>query len=277
MKKENLIVIGSFLVLILLICFFYYLHDKKEETYSFHIYFFNAGKADAIVLSKNNHYLMIDTGEQSLSGEIIQYFKNQHIQKLDYLILTHFDKDHIGNAARILKEVEVGEVLQSNVPKKSDSYDKYLSALYKKNVLATTVSKNYQISFEGVEITVNGPEKVYDKNESNNSSLIVSIKDNQNSFLFMGDAENARIKDFLEENTNTYQFLKIPYHGHSLKQMDTLLEKIQPTIAVITSSDQEKEDEDTIAMLNQHQVKTYLTRKGPITVLSNGKELIIKQ
>lgn len=271
--KIILPVIVIFVLIILLLIF----TNRNYKDYDFKIYFFNAGKADAIVLSKNDHYIMIDTGEESLSNEILEYFKKNNITKLDYLIITHFDKDHVGSASSIIDNIDVENVLQSNYPKDSEYYNNYVESLRNKNITAITVSDNYEFVISGLKITVNGPTGVYENNESNNSSLIVTVINDSKKFLFMGDSQNARIKDFLEISDTDYDFIKIPYHGHYLKRLDEILENNEIKYAVITSSDKELEDDETIEMLNNYNINCYFTRKGPVTILSNGEDIVIKQ
>ena len=276
MKKENIIIIIIF-VLILAALILGYSIKGNNVNYDFKIYFFNAGKADAIILSKNGKYIMIDAGEESLSDDILKYFQNNNITKLDYLIITHFDKDHVGSASTIIDNIEIGEVLQSNVPKESEYYDNYIKSLNQKGIMTRTISGDYEIALDNLKIVVNGPEKVYDSNESNNASLIVSVTYNKNKFLFMGDAQNARIKDFLSTNVESYNFLKVPYHGNYLNRLVDLLETINPEYGVMTCSIDEGCENETLEVLNTYNVKYYLTRDGSITVLSNGEEIIIKQ
>ena len=274
--KEKIIILIVLLLLIVLLIIFRTV-IKKEDKNNLQIYFFNAGKADAILVSKNNKYIMIDTGEELLASEILNYFKNNNITKLEYLIITHFDKDHVGSASKIIDNINIGEVLQSNYPKESEYYNNYLNSLEKENITPITVNDNYLINLEGLEIIVNGPSTIYDNNESNNSSLIVSIINSNNKFLFMGDSQNPRIKDYLEIDKNGYDFLKVPYHGHYLKRLDDIIESKNIKYAVITSSEEEKEDEKTVDILKKYNINYYLTRKGSITIISDGKDIKIKQ
>lgn len=276
MDKKDKIFIIIFILIIVGITMIS-LKTEDESKYGFKIYFFNAGKADAIVLSKDNKYMMIDTGEEILYDEIDKYFKDNNITKLDYLIITHFDKDHVGSASKIIDNYEIGEVLQSNVEKDSIYYNNYINSLKNKNISPIIVSDNKKIDFSDLDITINGPTNVYENNESNNSSLIVSIKYQNNSFLFMGDAQNARIKDYLKIDDKKYDFLKVPYHGHYLKRLEEILKNLDIKSAVITSGNDELEDPETLDVLNQYGVKYYLTRKGNITVLSDGNEILVKQ
>jgi len=274
-KKETIIILVITLIIVLGLSLIY--KFKEVDNYNFKIYFFNAGKADAILISKNNKYIMIDTGEESLSNEILRYFKENNITRLEYLIITHFDKDHVGSASSIIDNIEIGKVLQSNVPKDSEYYTNYLNSLNVKNIEPVTVTGNYDISFDDLAINVNGPSTTYENNESNNSSLIVSIKNGENKFLFMGDSENARIKDFINDNKETYDFIKIPYHGYYLKRLGSLLENIDAKYGVMTCSSNLGCEEETINVLNNYNVKYYMTKNGGISVLSDGENIIVNQ
>lgn len=277
MVSKEKIIIGIILLTIIIGLLFIYRKENISSDYDFKVYFFNAGKADAILLSKNNKYILIDTGEEELSDDILRYFENNNITKLEYLIITHFDKDHVGSASTIIDNIEIGEVLQSNSPKESEYYTNYLNSLSSKNITPKTISGIYQISLNDLKITVNGPETIYNSNESNNSSLIVSVINDENSFLFMGDAENARIKDFVSTNNSTYDFLKVPYHGNYLKQLNNLLDNVKTKYGVMTCSNTEGCEAKTIEVLKSHNVNYYSTKNGSISIYSNGKDIIVKQ
>ena len=275
MHNKGLIAVILIVTAITITIILTYMSKNKEIEYDFKIYFFNAGKADAILLSKNNKYILIDTGEESLSDEILEYFKKNNITRLEYLIITHFDKDHIGSASTIIDNIEIGEVLESNSPKDSIYYANYLNSLSNKSITPKIVSGDYELLFEDLNIIVNGPESIYENSESNNSSLIVKITYNDNKFLFMGDSENARIKDYLKDNTDSYNLIKIPYHGFYLKQLDNLLDIVNPQYGVMTCSKEKGCENDTIELLKKYNIKYYMTKNGSITILSNGKNIKI--
>ena len=191
---------------------------KKIDDNDLKIYFFNAGKADACVISINGKHMMIDTGEKELANEALQYFKDNKIEKLDYLIITHFDKDHVGGASKVINGIDIDKIITSNYDKEG----------------AEHVTDKKEISLDSLKITIIGTDSIFDNNESNNSSLIVSIIDKNNKFLFTGDIQNARIKEYLSDYKDTYDFIKIPYHGHYMKRLDDLLETVKPKYAVIT-------------------------------------------
>lgn len=280
MKKKNVIIISIVIAAVLVLGLLSVVAMNGIGTAAkdvLSVYYFDAGKADACVISDGEHTVMIDTGESSLSSDILSYFSDNKITKLDCLIITHFDKDHVGSASDVIENIDVDMVLQSNVPKESEYYTAYVTALEHKSIKPTTVSGDMELTFGEMVFKVNGPQTVYKKNESNNSSLITSLFYGDTSFIFLGDAQGDRLKDFIAQNTEVFNFVKIPYHGNYQKQLDNLLESTSPQYALITSSDKEPEDSDTLSLLDSMGIRCYLTRKGDITVSSDKTHITVTQ
>ena len=95
--------------------------------------------------------------------------------------------------------------------------------------------------------------------------------------VFLGDAESARLTEYLAQDPPPCDFLKVPYHGHWQPVLTELLEKLHPASAVITSSDEEPEDEETLALLRQQGTEILLTRNAPVQLTSDGRALTITQ
>lgn len=70
------------------------------------------GKADCSILIQGDQVMVIDCGEAENSGEILQTLKGLDVTKIDCLVITHFDKDHVGGAADILNALAVSQVLE---------------------------------------------------------------------------------------------------------------------------------------------------------------------
>ena len=285
MNKKLLLFVPVALIALTALALFIFTRDPY--TSGLKVHFFDAGKADSALISYNDdsvsYNVLIDTGEQNLSATLLSYLNSHNIKKLDYLIITHFDKDHVGSAADVLNSVEVSHVLQTNTKKDSDAYKNYLSALSKQGITPTTVSDDsasLEFSLGPLRFAIDGPEKIYSKKESNNSSLIVALNFGEKNFLFLGDAETDRLSDFLltDLGNRSYNFIKFPYHGHFQDGLSELLEKTTPDFSVITSSSKEPEDEATLDLLKSKNIKFYLTRRGAVDVIScDGTVLEIRQ
>ena len=101
--------------------------EKAESKLSLDVYFFAAGKADAILLTTEKSAVLIDCGEKGFGQTILEKLSEKKIDRIDYLIVTHFDQDHVGGAAKVINNFPIGTVLQSNCPKDSEEYEKYVT------------------------------------------------------------------------------------------------------------------------------------------------------
>lgn len=243
----------------------------QPETTDLEVYFFDAGKADAILLTTENGTVLIDAGEKGFGKTILAHLEEKGIDKIDYLIITHFDQDHVGGAAKVINNITVETVLQSNCPKDSEEYEKYVKALDNAGLEAATVQETCVFTLDGVAYTVDPPRQSrYSSDNSNNSSLIVTVRNGENNFLFTGDAQTERLEEFLDSSWDTYDVLKIPHHGKDEPLLGALIESTKPAYAVITSSDEEPESTATVELLEQAGAEVLLTREGAVTFNSNG-------
>ena len=247
------------------------------ETPALEGYFFQAGKADAILLTTESGAVLIDTGEKGFGKEIAAYCEAQGIEKLDYLILTHFDKDHIGGAARVLRELPVGTVLQSGYEKGSDESRNYRKALRRANLEPVTVREELRFTLDGVDFTVDPPRlERYADSPSNNSSLIVTVNCGACRLLFLGDAEAPRLLEWLEDEPAPCDFVKMPHHGAWNSALLPLLEQIRPAGAVVTASAEEPENPRTCTLLERYEVACFSTRVAPVLLRCDGTEVLLR-
>ena len=77
-------------------------HADEGNASTLDLYVFSCGKADAILLQFDGHNVLVDTGENGDGKEIVTELESKNVEKIDLLILTHHDKDHIGGADVIL-------------------------------------------------------------------------------------------------------------------------------------------------------------------------------
>ena len=240
------------------------------------VYGFSAGKADAFLLTTANSAVLIDCGEKGFGRTILAYLEEKGVTRLDCIIITHFDQDHVGGAARIINNFEVGTILQSNSPKDSEEYEKYSKAVSNASIEPITVRDTFAFVLDGVGYSVNPPKKSnYSSDDSNNSSLIISVYNGENSFLFTGDAQTERLKEFIAYNGETYDVLKVPHHGKEEPLFADLLASVSPAYAVITSSDDDPEAEEIVELLEQSGAEAFLTRTAPVLIESSGTGLQI--
>ncbi len=232
------------------------------------------GKADCIVLETGSHTVMIDTGEADNLDEITSFLGSRGIASIDALILTHFDKDHIGCAADLVRAYEIGAVYQSAFEGKRSEYTACLAACAEKGIEPVRLTEKASFTLDGAAFTIWPPEKTsYEKDEDNNASLITACRCGASSLLFCGDAMEERMAEFLSLGTGAYDFVKLPHHGSYLKNYEEIAAALQMKYAAITCSKKNREDEDLVAFLKEKGVKVFLTRGGnavTVTVYENS-------
>lgn len=243
------------------------------------VYCFQAGKADAFLFWNENGAVLIDTGESGFGKTILAKLQELGITRLEALILTHFDKDHVGGAKKLLESVEIGAIYQSNCPKTGASaYEKYLAAVEALALEPVTVRTELEFSLGGTVFQINPPAaETYAEDASNNSSLIISVECGENRLLFTGDAEALRLEELLAASPGRCDLIKMPHHGSWYAALPSLLELTTPAYAVITSSEEEPEDEETVLLLQQLGIQILLTRSGPIRIDCGPEGLSVVQ
>ena len=247
-------------------------------TSTLNIYCFQAGKADAFLFWNEAGAVLIDAGVSGYGKTSLAKLGELEIDRLEYLILTHFDKDHVGGAKKLLSSVPVGTILQSNCPKEgADAYDKYAAAAAAYGIEPVTVREPLTFQLGDVTFSVDPPAReAYDRSASNNSSLIVTVTHGANRLLFCGDAEDLRLAEFLNADPGPCALVKLPHHGLWQTTLRDLIAKTAPARAVITSSNEEPEDPETLAFLEENHVETFLTRQAPVLITSDGKTLDVR-
>lgn len=253
--------------------------DVVLENPGIKVTFFAVGKGDAILIETENHNMLIDTGYDRTSGVILDYLEKENVQKLDYLILTHFDKDHVGGADQILKQVKAGEILQPDYESDGGQYLEYREIVEEMVLQPTVVTEAMRFSLDGAEFLIYPPEQKEYEEEDNDFSLVVSVKYGKRSFLFAGDCERERLDELLqqEEFDLVHDVLKVPHHGKDEKNSEAFLKAVSPKAAVITCSEEEPDREKICEMLNELGTEIYLTADGTVTCLCDGDTIQIMQ
>ena len=236
------------------------------------IYSFKAGKADAHLIYNSQFAVLIDCGEKGFGKEITEYLSARGIKSLDLLIITHFDKDHVGGAAKVIRDTDIRRVLVTNCPKDSSEYQNYTEALAEKGLTAEVVRERTEIRIGGTETVICPPLKdTYRDSPSNNASLITTVRCGSCSLLFAGDAEGARLDEFMRTEAGHYDYVKMPYHGHYQQKLVPFIKMASPQVAVITCSDGEPEDPQVMKLLAAEGTAVYLTRNAPVEAVCDGK------
>ena len=166
--------------------------------------------------------------------------------------------------------VEVGRVMH-------EAYAKYLEAIERKAITPETVRSVLQFNADGVQYTVDPPAReIYEDSASNNSSLITTVTHGDTNMLFLGDAEDARLQEYLAKNPRPCQVVKLPHHGRWHSALNALMAQTTPDYVIATSSSDELEDDQTVKLVNDSGAQLFLTRQAPVEITSSAQGLQVR-
>lgn len=250
---------------------------QTEVTGDFTCEILDVGKADAIILTSENHTVLIDSGEKGDGKKVLEYLAEKGISSVDYFFITHFDKDHVGGAAKIIENIEIESIVTPDYAGTNDEYASFIEAVQTKGIEPVLLKENMEFMLDDCLFGVYPPKKTSYIEEDNDYSLAISVIHGENSFLFAGDAEEERLSEFFSQFELAHDFLKVPHHGRYNDNTKKFLKSVNPKYAVITCSEKNPPEDSVLEILNHLKTNVYLSENGNIEVLSDGKNIQINQ
>ena len=192
---------------------------------------FDVGEADSMLISTPSKKvnILIDTGRGIDINNIIIYLKSIGISKLNYLIITHGDYDHMGESINLVENFKVEKVI-FNCGEFNDLEKKLIKVLDKKKIKYYSCIKELNIDNSKLYFL---QTKEYD-NENDNSNVIYIELDGY-KFMFMGDSGIEKEKDILEKyNICDIDVLKVGHHGSKTSSDKKFIDEIKPKYSIIS-------------------------------------------
>ncbi len=200
---------------------------------SFKVVMFDVGEGDSYLIKypNNKANILIDTGfnEYRMKNEIISYLKSIGIRKLDYLIITHGDEDHMGEAITLVNNFKVDKVI-FNIGEYQTLEKELIKVLDKKNIKYYNNLK--QLNIDKYKLYFLNT-KIYDNENDNSKVIYFSYKNFK--FLFMGDASVKREMDILDKyNLINIDLLKVGHHGSKTSSSKKFIDEVNPKYSLIS-------------------------------------------
>lgn len=249
---------------------------NQNQANEMEVHFIDVGQADATLITCDGHSMLIDTADDTKGTAIQSYLQNHGIAKLDYLVLTHPDSDHIGGAPVIITKFEIDNVFVSNYKKDDITYEKLIQALEYKYLEYLTPAVGSQYQLGTATITILAPCKSYDN--PNDSSIALMIQNGDNKFLFTGDATESAEADILKSNPDvSADVYKAGHHGSKNSTSEEFFKAVNPKYAVVSCAEGNSfghPHAQTLNTLRMHDVKVYRTdEEGTIIAISDGMSI----
>lgn len=237
------------------------------------------GQGDASLIRTAKEVILIDTGDVSARGKLVDYLKKQGITTIDKVIITHPHADHLGGMASVLENFTVKQIYDSGQTTTTALYRQYLSTVKKRKIPFAVLAAGDQLDFGGgVTFKVFGPQKPYiSDSELNNNSIVGKLIYGQFSMLFTGDAEKEA-EERLQKNYASElraNVLKSPHHGSRTSSSWPFLKAVSPdAITISAGADNEYQHPHTVTLKKYTELKAQIYRtdlNGSIRITSDGK------
>jgi competence protein ComEC len=249
----------------------------------------NVGQGSStLVIGPDGDTILIDTGDWTDDGEdVIAYLEALGVTRIDHLVTSHPDADHIGGHAAVIEHFEtnadgVGAVYDPGIASSSGTYDEYLDAIEAHNVTLYRAQAGDSIKMSGVETRILAPPAGYLANKDRNeNSIVIYLQFGASSFLLPGDGETASEEYLVEsygDNLNS-TVLAVGHHGSQSSTSEAFLDAVSPQVAVVSSaydSQYGHPHESVLSRLASRSIPTYWTSThGVTTFTSNGSTVTV--
>ena len=241
------------------------------------IKFIDVGQGEAILIALPEKTILIDAGPTGSAPKIAQVLQELGRDKIDYLVATHPDEDHIGGMADVISSTQIGTIYAPNKTNNTATYRKFLTAIQNNNLQITLAEAGTIIDqTDDYKLEILWPKKDAIFPETNDYSIIIKLTVGNKTFLFTGDAPTNAI---LNSNPGHIDVLKLSHHGSRTGTTEVLIHKLSPTYAVLSYAVDNSYGHPMQSVLNalhKHSVEVWGTgANGTITITCDGTNIDI--
>ena len=241
------------------------------------IKFIDVGQGEAILIALPEKTVLIDAGPTGSAPKIAQVLQELGRNKIDYLVATHPDEDHIGGMADVISSTQIGTIYAPNKTNNTATYRKFLAAIQNNNLQITLAEAGTIIDqTDSYKLEILWPKKDANFPDTNDYSIIIKLTIGTKTFLFTGDAPTSAI---LDSNPGHIDVLKLSHHGSRTGTTEQLVRKLSPTYAVLSYAVDNSYGHPMQSVLNalrKHSVEVWGTgANGTITITCDGTNIDI--
>lgn len=253
--------------------------EKQPVEGTLQVHYIDVGQGDSILLIQGEHSMLIDAGDNNCGTRVQSYLQANSIDRLDYVIGTHPDSDHIGGLDVIIYKFTCNQILMPDCSKDTKTYEDVLASAKEKNYKITSPVAGDTFMLGQAEIQVLSPIANANYGEdANNNSIAVKVTYGNHSFLFTGDCEEAAEADMLNSGFDLQaDVMKAGHHGSDTSNSREFLEAVNPKVCVISCGEGNDYGHPRAEVLNNLRdlgVEVYRTdEQGTIVAVSDGAEI----
>ena len=232
--------IYSFLGILLTFGLIFFGVSSNAQSQKLQVVFLDVGQGDAILISEGEKQILIDGG---MSGQKLLEKLGEYVpfwdRKIDIVIATHPDADHISGLVSVLKNYSVDQVIESGAESPSQVFGTMEKIISEKKVEKQIARRGMKIKLsDDAELEIFSPTDAIvaglKKDDTNSASIVAKLTYGENSFLFTGDFPLELESQLVSANLPlSSEVLKVSHHGSKSATSVQFLDYVHPKEAVI--------------------------------------------
>lgn len=237
------------------------------------VHFIDVGQGDSIFIeSPNGQTMLIDGGVKGVGQEVVAYLQAQGVQKLNAVVATHPDADHIGGLIAVLNSIEIEQFYDSGKVHTSQTFEEMLTLIDTKNIPYHVPKTGDTLTFdEAVTVKVIHADETAPDN--NDASIVLKVSYGDVSFLLTGDAGVELEKEMLTQDVKA-TVLKAGHHGSNTSSSQSFIQAVHPEVTVLSYGEDNKYGHPHTEVVERLQAvgsKIYATAEaGTVIVSTDG-------
>ena len=276
MKK----LLALFLAFSLVLCCACFNDQPQTAEGILQVYFIDVGQADSALIIQGEHAMLVDGGNVADGPDVVSFIKSKNVKKLDVVVATHAHEDHIGGLGTIIDNFTVDKIYCPVNNYDSVAFDEFKDASDRQcGIAISKKGDSWQIGQSLVNVLWPTNTQGLD---TNNTSIVFTLKFGKITYLFTGDAEHDVETSIINSGANIKaDVLKVGHHGSGTSSSYYFLREVLPTFAVISCGKDNSyghPHENIIERYKQAEATVLRTDQGgTVCISTDGNEITVKQ
>lgn len=198
------------------------------------VHFLDVGQGNSVLVECDGHYMLIDGGDYETVSYVTQYLSNQGVETLDYIVVSHYDSDHLSGCVGAMRAFTCEQVICPDYEGDTKTYDAFVDDLEKYEIVSVHPNVGETYTLGDALFTIVCPESC-DHSDENENSVGLKLEYGQSSFLICGDASEESEEDMIESGIDlSVDVYLASHHGSSGASTYDFLQAVQPKEIVIS-------------------------------------------